>query len=146
MASEENREETDCAGYLGHPFRKSTIGEVFFWPRWYTVSTYKRETEVGSQERKHHENSHFQRRHSHRFRSVGSGTRAHPGGWRTDHACRLVLPGGTPCAALQRVRLRPAWPGREWGHTALRGRARGRRLSRYIASTIVYDADLDMIS
>jgi hypothetical protein len=48
----------------------------------------------------------------------------------TDHACRLVLPGGTPCAALQRVRLRPAWQGREWGHTALGGRARGRRHPR----------------
>ena len=106
---------------------KSKIREVFCWPGWYTVSTYKRETEVGLHERKHHENSHFQRRHSHCVRSVGSRTRAHPGGWRTDHTCRLVPPGGAPCAALQRVSLRPAWPRREWGQRALRSRTRGRR-------------------
>src|SRR5713226_6414407 len=101
--------------------------EVFFWPGWYTVSTCKRDTEDSPQERKHHENSHFQRRHSHRVRSVGHRTRAHPGGWRTYHAYSLDPPGGTPCAALQRVRLRPAWPREEWGQPALRGRARGRR-------------------
>src|SRR5258708_28214141 len=58
---------------------KSKIREVFFRPGCYTVSTYKRKTEVGPQERKHHENSHFPRWHSHRVRSVGSGARAHPG-------------------------------------------------------------------
>ena len=29
-----------------------------------------------------------------------------------------VLPGSGPCTALQRVGLRPAWPRREWGHSA----------------------------
>src|SRR5258707_3231159 len=81
---------TTVALSLVFPAVKSKIREVFCWPGWYTVSTYKRETAIGLQERKHHENSHFQRRHCHRVRSVGSGTRAHPGGWRPDHACRLV--------------------------------------------------------
>src|SRR5438105_12674229 len=96
--------------------------EVCCWTGWYTVCTYKREIEVGLHERKQYENGHFQRWYFHRVRSIGSGTRAHPGGWRLDHACRLAPHlGGMPCAALQRVRLRPAWPRGKWGQRTVCG-------------------------
>src|SRR5215470_9045383 len=74
----------------------------FFRSGCYTVSTDKRKTTVGPEERKHHENSHFPRWHPHRVRSVGSRTRAHPGGWRTLCPIILVWAGTcqTPCATL----------------------------------------------
>src|SRR2546426_9363783 len=90
--------------------KKSKIGEVFFWPGWYTVSTCKRETAYSPQERKHHENSHFQRRHSHRVRSVGPGACDHPGGRCDRHSLSRGIVGRGPGTTFHRVRLRPAWP------------------------------------